>query len=367
MNISQNTLKMFLLFLIFIVGLTIAAFIILIGNSGHPKPYLDDSGKVMPESLSEKIFILIGGIKQGMIIKSKDTSHPVLLYLHGGMPDYFLTRKYPTGLEDYFTMVWWEQRGSGISFNPDTPSEKISPTQLINDILELTDYLRQRFGQDKIYLMGHSGGTFTGIQAAAKAPDRFHAYLAVAQISNQLESEKLACQYMIEQYKQMEKWKMVRQLEATPVIEATPLSYLKIRDQAMHQLGVGTIHQMHSIFTGIVLSSLSFPEYTVKEKINIWRAKSQSGVASLWPEILSTDLTQKLTQVDLPLYFFSGVFDYTVSYTLSKAYFDKIQAPLKGFYTFNQSAHSPLFEEPEKMQQIMREDVLMGLNQLSDQ
>jgi pimeloyl-ACP methyl ester carboxylesterase len=62
----------------------------------------------------------------------------------------------------------------------------------VSDTLALTDYLRARFGQDKIYLMGRSGGTFFGIQAAARAPKRYYAYIAVAQISNQLGSERLA-------------------------------------------------------------------------------------------------------------------------------------------------------------------------------
>jgi hypothetical protein len=48
-----------------------------------------------------------------LIIDSKDTSNPVLLYLHGGLPDYFLSKKYPTGFEGLFTVVWWEQRGRG--------------------------------------------------------------------------------------------------------------------------------------------------------------------------------------------------------------------------------------------------------------
>ena len=63
-----------------------------------------------------KVFVNINGVEQGMFIKSIDAANPVLLYLHGGMPDYFLTAKYPTGLENYFTVVWWEQRGSGLSY-----------------------------------------------------------------------------------------------------------------------------------------------------------------------------------------------------------------------------------------------------------
>ncbi len=137
---------------------------------GKPGPFLDESGHPLAGSLSEKVFINLNGIEQGMFIKSRDVTNPVLLYLHGGMPDYFLSEKYPTGLEDYFTVVWWEQRGSGLSYSPDIPSETLTLEQMISDTLAMTNYLQHRFGKEKIYLMGHSGGTFIGIQAAARAP-----------------------------------------------------------------------------------------------------------------------------------------------------------------------------------------------------
>lgn len=161
---------------------------LLVNSPGKPKPLLDESGNPIIGSISEKVFIEIGGVRQGMFIKSKDPANPVLLYLHGGMPDYFLTEKYPTGLEDYFTVVWWEQRGSGISYCKDNPPETMTPDQMISDTKELTNYLRKRFGKEKIYLMGHSGGTFIGIQTAKIYPDLYIAYLGVAQISNQLRS-----------------------------------------------------------------------------------------------------------------------------------------------------------------------------------
>ena len=83
-------------------------------SPGKPEPFLDENGSPLAGSISEKVFVNINGVEQGMFIKSKDAAHPVLLYLHGGMPETFLTQKYPTGLEDNFTVVWWEQRGSGI-------------------------------------------------------------------------------------------------------------------------------------------------------------------------------------------------------------------------------------------------------------
>jgi pimeloyl-ACP methyl ester carboxylesterase len=142
----------------------------------------------------------------------------VLLYLHGGMPDYFLTALYPTSLEDLFTVVWWEQRGSGISFSTDIPRETMTLEQMISDTLAVTEYLSRRFGKDKIYLMGHSGGTFIGIQAAAQAPEKYHAYIGIAQMSYQLKSEKLAYDYMLSRFKEIGDRHMTKRLERAPVI-----------------------------------------------------------------------------------------------------------------------------------------------------
>jgi pimeloyl-ACP methyl ester carboxylesterase len=161
--------------LIPVILVLILAGIIRAFSPGKLKPFTNPEGIPLEGSLSEKIFLTIGGVRQGMIIQSRDTAKPVLLYLHGGMPEYFLSKKYPTGLEDLFTVVWWEQRGSGISYNFGL-KDTVTVEKLTDDALEITDYLRRRFRKDKIYLMGHSGGTFIGVLTAARAPERYHAY-----------------------------------------------------------------------------------------------------------------------------------------------------------------------------------------------
>ena len=190
----------------------------------------------------------------------------------------------------------------------------------------------------------------------------------MAQISNQLKSEELAYDYMLEQYKRSEIRKMVARLESSPVTVpgGVPREYLSVRDEAMHPLGIGTTHDMRSVLTGVFLSTLQFRQYTMAEKVNLWRGKFNAGVSSLWDEIIATDLTRRVTAIGIPVYFFHGIFDYTVSYQEAKHYFEHLQAPLKGFYTFASSAHSPLFEEPEKTIKILREDVLRGANGLAE-
>jgi hypothetical protein len=89
-----------------IISILLACILILVGvlqlwsYPGEPQPFVDGNGSLLAGSISEKVFVNINGVEQGMFIKSKDATHPVLLYLHGGMPDYFLTQRYPTGLED---------------------------------------------------------------------------------------------------------------------------------------------------------------------------------------------------------------------------------------------------------------------------
>ena len=350
-----------------LVSVLVLVGVLLAWSPGRPRPFLDANGKPVPGSISQKLHVTINGVDQGMFIKGKDASNPVLLYLHGGMPDYFLTQDYPTGLDEDFTVAWWEQRGSGLSYSSDTPPESVNPDQLVSDTLAVTDYLRRRFGQQKIYLMGHSGGTFIGIQAAARAPERYRAYIGVAQMSDQLESEKLAYDYMLQRFTADGNAKMVRALTEAPVIDSVPLpdSYLSVRDSAMHSLGVGTTHDMTSIVTGLLLRSLQNREYTLGEKIGMWRGKILSG-SRLWNTQLSTDLTKKVTRVEIPIYFLHGAYDYTVSYPLAKSYYEQLDAPTKGFYTFTKSAHSPLFEEPKRMSEILRKDVLKGEKTLAD-
>jgi pimeloyl-ACP methyl ester carboxylesterase len=239
---------------------------------------------------------------------------------------------------------------------------------MTSDTKEVTNYLRKRFRQEKIYLMGRSGGTFIGVHVAAQAPELYHAYIGVAQMTDQLESERLAYQYMVELYKEKGDKKMLRKLESAPVTlkDCTPHSYLVLRDKAMHTLGIGTTRDMRSIITGIFLPSLTCRDYTLTEKINMWRGKARAGVHPLWNTILATDLSRQVPELEIPVYFFHGINDYTVSYSLAKDYFEKLKAPIKGFYTFEQSAHSPIFEEPGRVKKIILTDVLIGCNSLAD-
>lgn len=362
-----------LLALVLGVMIVILAGLLLYYSTGKPAQFLDKNGKPLEGSLSEKTFVTIGGIRQGMFIRSKNIKNPVLLYLHGGpaFPNYFLAEKYNPGLEESFTVCYWEQRGGGLSYSPEVPLESMTFEQLTADAIEVSHYLRKRFGKEKIYLMAHSGGTPIAIQAVVKAPEIYHAYLAMAQITNQAESEKMAYKYIKEQYTALGKTKELKELNRYPVLESDshiiPFYQSMIRDKSMHELGIGTMRAMTSVFWGVFIPVWMCKAYSIREKINIWKSKfTFIKKARFVEQLFAYDIPSMFPELEVPIYFFSGKYDLTVNIGLSKAYFKKLKAPLKRFYTFEHSAHSPLFEEPHRMRDIIAKDVLNHKAELAD-
>jgi pimeloyl-ACP methyl ester carboxylesterase len=332
-------------------------------SSAGPAPFLDERGRVRPGSVSEKVHVEVNGVRQGMVVRGEDVTNPVLLVVHGGpgMPDYFLTRRYPVHLEDRFTLVWWDQRGTALSYHPDIPPETMTLDQFVADTLAVTDHLRARFGQERIVLLGHSWGSIVAIHAAARAPERFTAYVGMAQVVDQRRSEKLAYDRMLAAYRQRGDRRMVRALEAAPVTleGGTPPAYLRVRDRAMHRLGVGTTHDMHSVITGIFLPSLVFPGYTPRERLDLWRGRRFSRSHGLWEDVvMRTDLARDVPRLELPVHLLAGAHDLTCVSSLAREYLEVLDAPVKRFHLFEHAAHSPLLEEPEHARRILVEEVL---------
>lgn len=347
------------------LGILSAAFLsltvlLLYWSPGTIRPFLDENGEILTGSIAEKVRVEINDVNQGMIIRGHDVNNPVLLFIHGGpgLPEYLFSENYENPLEEIFTVCWWDQRGAGLSYDNSLTAEEITVEHLVEDAIGVTDYLRERFGQDKIYLMAHSWGTVPGIYTAKAAPERYHAYIGMAQKSGMPGMEKIIVDHLAKLYRLEDNEKMAVKVETA--MENGTFAGSALRDKAMHELGVGTMRSMNSIFTGAFLASWQCPAYTLEEKINLWKGKFGSHNQNLTNVSRNTDITEIVTALEIPTYFFSGSYDYTVYYGYSQEYLEKLEVPAKGFYLFEESAHTPLFEEPEKTGQILREDVLAG-------
>lgn len=328
--------------------------------------------KTLEKAVSEKIRITINGVEQGMFIKGKDCTNPVLLFLNGGpgIPDYFM-RKNNSGIEDLFTVCYWDYRGTGLSVSAAVCAEDCTTKQYILDAISVTDYLRERFKQDQIYLLGHSFGTYIGLLTVQAAPEKYRAYIAMSQISNQPKSELLAYNTMKAIYVAKGARRMVRKLKSYET-DTPNRAWLRRwfsapeRDRAMHELGGGTMGTMKSVITGIFIPVLCCRDYTLAERLNIWKGKAIVQKTQVAYDRMEFVADISVPSIDIPVYFFSGRHDLTCCYVEQKAYFKKLLSPAKGFYTFEHSAHSPLYEEPERALDILRKDVLNGEFTLAD-
>ena len=365
-NIKRRVIPMFLYSILLIPGFFIALFIyLLIVSPGKPETFSDENGNILNGSISEKIVVHIGGVEQGMFVRSKNTDNPVLLFLHGGpgFPNYFLFEKYKPNLEDYFTVCYWEQRGGGLSYTPEVTIESMTLEQLASDAIEVTNYLRERFEKDKIYIMAWSGGTTIALPAVAMAPELFHAYITLSQLTNQPESERIAYDYMLKQLIEKNDLRSVKALKKYNDLKSEPdlIAFYNsgTRDMLMHKLGIGTMRSMKSVFKDIFLPVWTCRAYTLREKYNIWKSKIFFlPKTNLKTETLTTNFSEAFPKIDIPIYFVCGKYDLTVNIDLTRDYYQCLDAPVKRFYTFEHSAHGPLFEEPVRFRQIVEEDIL---------
>jgi pimeloyl-ACP methyl ester carboxylesterase len=149
-----------------LIGLSIILFLLFLAVSpGKIEPFLDADGSVLKDSISEIVSLEIGGTDQKMIIRGRNRQNPVILFLNGGpgSAEFPFSGDLRVVMENDFTICWWDQRGAGMSYSADIDPSTMTLEQLVSDAAELSNYLRNTFDQDKIFLIGHSWGTFLGM------------------------------------------------------------------------------------------------------------------------------------------------------------------------------------------------------------
>lgn len=340
-------------------------FILWLWSPGKVEPLRGNQGEVLAGSISEIVRTQIGGVEQGMIIKGKSIDNPVLLFLHGGPgnPEYVLSEEYKVGLEELFTVCWWEQRGTGMSYSSSIQKGSMTLDQMIADTVEVTNYLRKRFGQGKIYVMGHSWGTFLGTHVVARYPELYSAYMGIGQVTNQFESEKMAYDLMLSIALENKDLKTVDKLKEHTLNTPNDITmdYLMVRSDLLNKYGYGVFHKSKSKME-LLMPILKAKEYTLKDKYGYAMGSLVALEEPMNQSVNTINLNESIQKLLVPVYIFHGVYDQQVSFELSLDYFEALDAPEKHFYAFENSAHSPFLEEPEKFIKILKEDVVAGLN-----
>ncbi|WP_036720495.1 alpha/beta fold hydrolase [Paenibacillus harenae] len=276
-----------------------------------------------------------------VMIRGTDRSNPVLLFVHGG-PGYSeipYARKYEQLLEQHFTVVHYDQRGSGKSHQLLKDYSQQTVDQHVDDLLRLTESVSLLLGQEKILLAGHSFGTHIGMQAAAAAPDKFHAYIGIGQVSDSIQSELDGLEYTLMQAVLAGNKRDITKLESLRD-EISDGERLTPRNLVAKYGGSSRlIHFNREYWTGLLTS----PEYNWLDAVRFLR-----GVLS-GQDILISDRKKKplINRLEIPCYFVMGKYDYMTSADAAKVYFDSLEAPVKEYVLFDRSAHFPHYEEQE--------------------
>jgi pimeloyl-ACP methyl ester carboxylesterase len=169
------------------------------GRVGRTPPFRAATGGVMAGSIAEVGYRRLGGLPQWVLIRGESIANPALILLHGG-PGFSEThffRHFCSALEKVFTVVYWDQRGSGRSFDPGIDRSSMTVDRFVADLDELVDAVRVRLGKDKVVIFGHSWGSALGVLYSARFPEKVAAYVGSGQIGSWPAGESLSYDFAL--------------------------------------------------------------------------------------------------------------------------------------------------------------------------
>jgi pimeloyl-ACP methyl ester carboxylesterase len=330
-------------------------------SSGEAQPVTDLNGKAIHNSISTIEKVVLGGQEQYLIIRGANTVNPIMLFVHGGpgSPEIAFMKHYNTAIENDFTMIYWEQRGAGKSYSEGIPAASMNLAQFISDARELSGYLVKRFKQEKIYIMGHSWGSLLGILTAYEYPELFHAYFGIGQVADQYRGEKISFEWVKEQAHHQNDRDAIDELSEMNFPDSLAnskewMAFVIKERKYVTQFG-GAMRAIDGMWP-MVKTVLTAEEYTLGDKVNYVKGNMFS-IEHLWHEVIQANLFTEIDSMQVPVYIFQGVYDYQTPYAVAKHFYEQLKAPEKEFYTFSNSAHSPIMEEVDKFNSIVREKV----------
>ncbi|WP_240795563.1 alpha/beta fold hydrolase [Aquibacillus halophilus] len=296
---------------------------------------------VIENGISEINSIKIGGINQSILIQGENLTKPVLLFLHGGpslpLPGVSSRGSNYTIVTDtkelvkHFIVVFWDQRGTGKSYHKSIPKHSMTFSQFVSDTVELTDYLRNRFDKEKIFLVGHSWGSLIGLKAVSEYADKFYSYIGLSQIVSWTENDRLGLLWAKNESKRRNNKKAIRQLNS---VGEPPF------DKNFKQWGVlrkwqqrfGTIIYSDDLIKGpslfsITISMLKSKDYSLKDMYHtFYKGFKLVYSDDFIKEIQTINFCETTKKIDIPVTFIHGTKDIHVFGELLQSYYTQLDA-----------------------------------------
>lgn len=301
----------------------------------------------------------VNGSIQNIRVRAAKKGLPVILFLHGGpgVCDRHNILRDHSDLAEDFTLVCWDQRGSGKSYTPDIKKSVPKVADYVDDVEFMLEYLTGKFGVRKVAMVGHSWGSIIGVLAAARRPDLLFAYVGEGQFVDGDRNEEGSYRFCLEEAKRRGDKKALAALEkGAPVDGVYPdnKSMMTQRD-CLSRYG-GAIHGgKQGLVKGLLMPLLKTKEYSLADIV-----KYAQGATYLtdvmWPDVVGQRLSA-IKSLDVPVVITQGRHDYNTPSAIAKEWFDALSAPTKKWVWFENSAHSPDVEEPEKWSAVLKEEL----------
>lgn len=326
----------------------------------HTAPFRDHRGQQIPGSVAMMTDEVIGGVEQRLWFRGIDVDTPAVILLHGGpgTSEAALFRHFNSDLERKFLMVYWEQRGTGRSYRNSIPPASMTIDQFVCDLDEVVELVRTRFHKTRVVLLGHSWGSAIGLLYAARYPGKVAAYLGVGQVADMRQGERLSYEFALREARRRDDDDAITALQEIGAPPHTVDEMLTSR-KWVERFG-GSFHA--TLSTGkLIWAALQTDEANLMDLIKFGRG-NRFSLEHLWEEFRAFDIDDRLTTFEVPIVFMLGRHDWQVPAALAARYFERIQAPAKRLVWFEQSAHNPPFEEPERFNRA----VVEALSQVVD-
>jgi pimeloyl-ACP methyl ester carboxylesterase len=318
---------------------------------GKTPPFRGPRGELVPDSIAEIRYLPLGGVDQWVMIRGERNTNPALILLHGG-PGFGEThffRRYNSPLESRFTVVHWDQRGTGKSYNANIPRASMTVEQFIADLDDLVEVVRTRLGQDKVTIFGHSWGSALGALYASRFPEKVAVYVGCEQVGDLVASERASYAFALGEAERRHNAKAVRELRAIgqpPYDEAASVFIERMWTQRFDgQLSPRALWTMAKDFLGC-------PEMSVVDLPDVVRG-FRFTLDAMWSEIRTLNLFTLVPALQMPVFFFVSRRDHWIPPDTSVAYFNALKAPSKKLVWFEESGHEPFVDEPAKFNRTM--------------
>jgi pimeloyl-ACP methyl ester carboxylesterase len=310
---------------------------------------------VLPGSVAEARYLSLGDLEQWVLIRGRDASNPALVVLHGGpgMAETALFRYFNAPIEDAFTVVHWDQRGAGRSFDPSIPPESMTVEQFVRDLDGLVDFVRDRLERPRVAILGHSWGSTLGALYCSRFPEKVTAYVGAAQIADSAAGESISYEWGLAEAERRGKRRALRKLRA---VGPPPYDVDGLMTERMVVAGLEGMTGARSLWR-YGRAALRSPEASVADLRRTQRG-FRFTLDAMWDEVSRLNLIELVPELRMPTVFFIARKDRWVPPETSVAYIEALSAPSKEIVWFEGSGHEMFVDEPARFNDAMRERVL---------